>query len=107
MDGQPEPGVTQARLDALQRFLERVAPSAEGNGAVLDRAAAEVLGALGEAGVDALLLKGRGLATLLYGAGYGRSFSDVDLLVAPAELDAAKRALARLGYAEADNAIDD
>ena len=78
-----------------------------GTGPLLDQAAAEVLAGLGEAGVEPLLLKGRGLATLLYGAGYDRSFSDVDLLVAPAKLDAAEDALARLGYAEADDGIDD
>jgi hypothetical protein len=107
MDAQSEQGATQARLDALHRFLARVAPTPAGNGASLDQAAAEVLAALSEAGVDALLLKGRGLATLLYGPGCDRSFSDVDLLVAPADLEAAEDALAGLGYAEADGGIDD
>jgi hypothetical protein len=107
MDGQSEPGNIQARLDALHRFLACVAPTPAGNGALLDQAAAEVLAALREAGVDALLLKGRGLATMLHGAGFDRFFSDTDLLVAPAKLDIAKDALARLGYAEADHEIDD
>jgi hypothetical protein len=106
-DRQPEQGATQTSLDALHRFLARVAPAPAGDGASLDQAAAEALAALGEAGVDALLLKGRGLATLLYGAGYDRSFTDVDLLVGPAELAAAEDALTRLGYTESDDGIDD
>jgi hypothetical protein len=104
---QPRPGTAEARLAALHRFLARVAPAPKGDGALLDQAAAEVLAGLREAGIDPLLLKGRGLATLLYGPGCDRSFSDVDLLVAPAELDAAQDALARLGYAEADGGVDD
>jgi predicted nucleotidyltransferase len=76
-------------------------------GADLDAAAGEVLAAFGDAGVDALLLKGRGLATLLYGRGDHRSFSDVDLLVAPERFDAAERVLPKLGYAHGDVDIDD
>jgi hypothetical protein len=107
MDEQPEQGGTQARLDALQRFLTRLSPASASNGGFLDNVAAEVLSALAEARVDSLLLKGRGLAILLYGAGYDRSFSDIDLLVAPGELDAAGHALGKLGYAESDHGIDD
>lgn len=107
MHEQREQRTAYARLDALQRFLARVAPAAAGNGRLLDQAAAEAIGALGEAGVDALVLKGRGLAILLYGAGYDRPFSDVDVLIAPSGLDASRDALARLGYAEADHGIDD
>ena len=108
MDEQSEKGAALPRPEALQRFLARVAGEPEGDGALLDQAAAEALAALERAGVGALLLKGRGLAILLYGgAGSGRSFSDVDLLVEPAKLAVAKDALVRLGYAEADHGLDD
>lgn len=99
----------RARLDALQGFLARVGAQRAGSTASLDATAAEVLGALDEAGVNALLLKGRGLATMLYGPGDHRWFSDVDLLVAPAQLAAAEDTLGRLGYRQgaADEGIDD
>jgi hypothetical protein len=107
MDEQSEKGVALPARDALQRFLARVAGEPAGDDTLLDRAAAEALAALERAGVGALLLKGRGLAILLYGPGSRRPFSDVDLLVEPAKLAVAKDALARLGYREADHGIDD
>jgi hypothetical protein len=107
MKEQREMGVARARLDALQRFLEIVAPKPTGIASQLDAVAGEVLAAFGDASVDALLLKGRGLGTLLYGPGDHRSFSDVDLLVAPAKFDAAEDMLDKLGYAHGDVDIDD
>lgn len=75
----------------------------------LDVAAVEALDAFAAAGVDALLLKGPALARLLYTAGEHRGYSDVDLLVAPGDLPAARRALANLGYTNASEplGIDD
>jgi hypothetical protein len=104
-----ETGAARARLDALQGFLARVAAQRGGSTASLDAAAAEVLAALDEAGVDALLLKGRGLAMLLYGPGDHRWFTDVDVLVAPGKVAAAEDTLASLGYRQtaADDGIDD
>jgi hypothetical protein len=108
MDEQSEKSVALPRSEVLQRFLARVAGEPAGDGALLDQAAAEVLAAFERAGVGALLLKGRGLAVLLYGGtGSRRSFSDVDLLVEPTKLAVAKDALAGLGYAEADHGVDD
>lgn len=109
MEARRQTGVAPARIAALQRFLARVTPEPEHSTARLDAAAAEALAAFAEAGVDALLLKGRGLAALLYGPGDHRSFSDVDLLVAPANQAAAENALCRLGYVDAgaDQGIDD
>lgn len=74
----------------------------------LDDAAAEVLAAFDAAGVDALLLKGPALARALY-AGEHRPYSDVDLLVAPDHIEAARHALTALGYAStsAGLGIDD
>jgi Uncharacterised nucleotidyltransferase len=104
----PQPATT--RLVALQEFATRFAVTPTGGlTRTLDDAAAEALAAFQEAGVDALLLKGRALAILLYGAGEHRRYSDVDLLVAPDEFDAAERALKALGYenASAVHGVDD
>ena len=72
--------------------------------AYLDAAAAEVLDALEAAGVTSLLLKGPALARLLYEPDEPRGYSDVDLLVAPGGLPAARAVLAGLGYNDASAA---
>lgn len=84
--------------DALRAFAARVAPVDPGPTALLDAAAAEVMAAFDGAGVDALLLKGRAIVTLLYQPGERRDYGDVDVLVAPARLGVAERTLADLGY---------
>jgi hypothetical protein len=77
--------------------------------AAVDAAAAEVLTAFDENGVDALLLKGRALGALLYEGGERTGYADVDLLVAPPHLSSAEHVLAGLGYSvdEANRWIDD
>jgi hypothetical protein len=98
-----------SRLDALHRFVARVAPERVDTTAHVDAVAAEVLDAFDRAGVDALLLKGQALGLLLYAPGEHRGYSDVDLLVAPHQFDAAGEVLVRLGYVNTDAAkeIDD
>jgi hypothetical protein len=64
----------------------------------LDVAAAEALDAFEAAGVRSLLLKGVALSRFLYAAEQQRGYSDVDLLVAPDHLPAARQALSALGY---------
>src|SRR5689334_21340073 len=64
----------------------------------VDAEALRALDALSDAGVPGLLLKGAALARMLYGTGEARSYYDVDLLVAPEALTAARRVLADLGY---------
>ncbi|MEU7611372.1 nucleotidyltransferase family protein [Micromonospora sp. NPDC049204] len=66
----------------------------------LDRAAVGVTAALADRGVEAVLLKGAGLARRLGQEGH-RVYTDIDLLVAPASFDAAQRALADLGCSSA------
>jgi hypothetical protein len=61
-----------------------------------------VLRALHEAGVQALLLKGAALAYSSYREPWHRPRTDVDLLVAQAQVQAAERALAAIGYARSD-----
>lgn len=85
-------------MEALGSFTARVHPTARGATAKVDAAAAEVLAAFAQAGVDALLLKGRALGALLYESGERWGYADVDVLVAPQHLGAAERILAGLGY---------
>src|SRR5829696_9487747 len=75
----------------------------------LDAAAAEMFEAFAARGIQALLLKGPALARLLYTVSEPRIYSDVDVLVAPAERERAEGVLATLGYRNASSAqgIDD
>jgi Uncharacterised nucleotidyltransferase len=109
MEQREEAQAAAARLDALQEFAARFAARSSSFTRTLDAVAAQVLAAFRQAGVEALLLKGRALATLLYRAGEQRDYSDVDLLVAPHALDTAEATLRGLGYGNASSAqgIDD
>ena len=83
MEERQERRAAAAGLDALHEFAARFAAPSSGATRTLDAVAAQVLAAFRQAGVDALLLKGRALAILLYRAGEQRDYSDIDLLVAP------------------------
>ena len=109
MEQRQERQAAAARLDALHEFAAHFAAPSSGVNRTLDAVAAQVLAAFRQACVEALLLKGRALATLLYRAGEQRDYSDVDLLVAPHDLDAAEATLRGLGYENASSAqgIDD
>jgi hypothetical protein len=65
---------------------------------LLDRAAAEVGTAFAEAGVPCVLLRGPSLVRWLYPPNQGRTYLDVDLLLAPEGLAAAEQTLEALGY---------
>src|SRR5262249_62109186 len=97
------PGVPQRRAAAdlsrrpeLDEFVQRAFNMAGRRR--LDAAAIELFDALGEAGGEALLLKGPVLARLLYRPDEHRAYGDLDLLVAPSDLALARAVLARLGY---------
>ena len=64
----------------------------------VDAVSAEVLRAFDREGVATILLKGPSTVRWLYG-GEPRSYNDCDLLVSPASIDAAERAMERLGLA--------
>lgn len=64
----------------------------------VDLTTAAVVASLRAAGVRSILLKGPALARLLYGPGEHRSYTDVDLLVAPADAGRANEVLGRLGF---------
>lgn len=75
--------------EAHRRAMRRLA---------IDRATAEVVAALGAAGITAHLLKGPTLDGLLYDAGEERHYTDVDVLVPPDDELAASALLAGLGF---------
>lgn len=109
MSAPEQVGPTGKGTEALQSFASRLGSGDRAATAQIDAAAAEVLAAFEEAGVDALLLKGRALGALLYESDERRGYADVDLLVGPSSVEAAKDALRRLGYSysDADRGIDD
>jgi Uncharacterised nucleotidyltransferase len=61
-------------------------------------AGAEVVAALGEAGIQTILLKGASLQRLLYDDGSPRPYGDLDLLVAPDRWHAATDVIQGLGF---------
>ena len=65
---------------------------------VLDAAAVEVIDALAQSGVRTVLLKGPSISRWVYEDGEFRSYSDLDLLVAPADVRRAVRTLTGLGF---------
>ena len=64
----------------------------------IDAATVEVLERFELAGVHALVLKGPAIARWLYENGTERHYIDCDLLVGPAEFEAAEHELQSLGY---------
>jgi putative nucleotidyltransferase-like protein len=64
----------------------------------VDAVTAEVTAALGEAGVDSIVLKGPAIATWLYDENNCRSYVDSDLLVDPAHLNATYVLLEKRGF---------
>jgi hypothetical protein len=82
-----------------ERLLEfGLRAAAAGLPARLDAGLAEVVGALGEARVGCVLLKGPAVAGWLYGPGEARQHRDIDLLVGEHQLGEAERVLAGLGF---------
>ena len=73
--------------------------AATGARLAIDAGTAEVLERFERAGVHALLLKGPAIARWLYPNGAGRPYIDCDLLVGPADFEAAEGVLRSLGYA--------
>jgi hypothetical protein len=68
----------------------------------IDSFTAEVVTELRVAGVRILLLKGPGVARLLYDGAGERAYVDADLLVAPRDLRPAERTLRRMGFQAAE-----
>ncbi len=74
--------------------------------ALLEFVSSHVSSALADAGVRSTSLKGPLLSTELYGDPGRRLSSDVDLLVAPEELDAAVQVVRTLGYSAPNDHVD-
>jgi hypothetical protein len=70
----------------------------------VDAQGAEVRARLEAAGIDCLLLKGRGFAELLYAPDEVRGYGDSDLLVAQHDLPGAAAILRELGYRDLGHA---
>jgi hypothetical protein len=68
---------------------------------MVDAQTVEVVSAFEEAGIRAILLKGRSTRALLHDRGELRAAGDIDLLVAPDQLAAAERRLGELGFVNA------
>jgi hypothetical protein len=64
----------------------------------LDAALEEVVGAFAADGVEPLLLKGPAFARWLYNNPSERNYVDLDLLVAPEQLESARHTLAKRGF---------
>jgi hypothetical protein len=94
---QPDPeALARERLESFVEGL--AAPGADATG-LLEEAAAGLFEAFEAAGVDVLLLKGAALARSLYTEpGERRTYSDIDLLVAPAHAESAEAVLHARGY---------
>lgn len=73
---------------------------------LLDAAAAECISKLRTEGIRAILLKGPVMAHWLYAGRAPRTYTDVDLLVAPDEFPRAVRKLASIGYRNLTEARD-
>ena len=84
----------------MARAQRRLYATAVRNAGLAD-ALIEVLRAFRGVGVEAIPVKGVVLAESLYGSLALRSLGDLDVLVRPRDLPAARRALGALGYAQA------
>ena len=93
----------------LEDFAARVGAAPSDLTRELDAAAARVFEAFAIGNVDGLLLKGAALARHLYDVPEQRLYWDIDLLVAPGDLQAARTAFVELGYRNASElvAVDD
>jgi hypothetical protein len=67
----------------------------------LDAVAVELTGALAERGIRSLVLRGPALRAALYADGSFRAYDDVDILVAPEQLESSRAILASQGFAPA------
>jgi len=72
---------------------------------MLDTATIPIFEGFATAGVEALLLKGAGLARLLYQPDEVRGYVDIDVLVCPEHRPSAQQALAGLGYRNSSAAL--
>jgi hypothetical protein len=90
-------GAVDAADDKIARLRARFFANAA-NSMVLARELTDLVAALANAGVAVIPYKGPALAAWLYGNIALREFSDLDVIVAPRDVPAARAALFRHGY---------
>jgi hypothetical protein len=88
-------------------FDRRTSVVALGANLAVEATAAEVVGALGEAGVRSVLLKGPSLARWLYDSNEPRLSIDVDLMIAPDDRATTEAVLTRLGFESFPSNVND
>src|SRR4051794_5465866 len=93
-----EPDPEALARERLESFIEGLGQPGADATASLEQAAGRLFAAFATAGVDVLLLKGAALARSLYGPHERRTYSDIDLLVSPAQRAGAETVLRDLGY---------
>ena len=94
--------VSSMERPELAEFRERVCTLARRD--ELDDVMVTVLDAFDAAGVECLVLKGPALARVLYTDGEHRGYIDIDLLVAPRDMQRARRELSQMGCINATKA---
>jgi hypothetical protein len=92
--------------DELAAAVARALESGRRHGAFLQLTGERVRAALVDAGIRCTALKGPGLSEAIYGDLGRRYSSDIDLLVAPEQLDAAVAVVRELGYEPPVDRID-
>jgi hypothetical protein len=92
---------------ALVAGVEEFVTAARPHGVFQQMATLRILAALEDAGVPAAPLKGPLLAERIYGDSGVRASSDIDVLVAPEDLERAVEAARALGYAAPDDRVDE
>lgn len=92
--------VTSRRLFTKVRSALRVEAAARCQG--YD----EVLRAFADRGVDAVVVKGFMLSSLVYAEPHHRPFNDLDVLIRPADVDRAEQALTAAGFAQGEVGAD-
>lgn len=96
---EPEDREAQAQAERLKSFVSGLSlAGGADNSAILEPVAVKLFGAFDGAGIGALLLKGAALSGLLYEPGEHRAYVDLDVLVAPDDLERASALMRQLGY---------
>ena len=90
--------VPDASPASVREPLARASRMQAANDVLREREVLEVLSALADAGVEAMLLKGAALAYTHYPEPSLRTRCDTDVLIRPADLGLARQVLERLGY---------
>ncbi len=87
---------------SISRFLDSTLRANQYKTSIYRAEAIRIMIAFGEVGLTAAVLNGIAAEFSLYSGRGARQFSDIDLLVPPADLTAARAVLAALGYSGSD-----